>query len=134
MERFNALEGITWSPAAGEPALRTLLADASLGVVGILSLGEEPVGYFVVTWGYDLEWNGRDAFLTELFLEDHARGRGLGTRALELAEASAREAGARALHLMVRHDNDRAKRLYARAGYESPPRLFLSKPLTRREA
>ena len=130
MGRFNALEAIEWTAEAGEPALRTLLGDASLGAVGLLTEDERTVGYFVVTWGYDLEWNGRDAFLTEIFLEEHARGRGFGARALALAEETARAAGARALHLMVRHDNERAKQLYVRAGYTSPPRLFLSKPLS----
>ena len=39
-------------------------------------------GYFVLTWGFDLEWNGRDAFLSELFLIPDARGKALGAAAL----------------------------------------------------
>jgi ribosomal protein S18 acetylase RimI-like enzyme len=90
---------------------------------------EGPVGYFVVTWGYDLEWDGRDAFLTELFLMAHVRGGGLGKQAMNHVEAAARAHGARALHLMVRDDNDVARRLYSSHGYVSPPRTFLSKVL-----
>jgi len=59
----------------------------------------------VLTWGYDLEWDGCDAFLTELFLVPAARGHGHGSGALVAAEAVAREHGARALHLTVRHEN-----------------------------
>ena len=37
--------------------------------------------------------------------------------------------GARALHLMVRPDNEAAVRLYRGAGFGSPPRLFMTKTL-----
>lgn len=73
--------------------------------------------------------DGRDAFLTELYLVPGARGRGLGSAALELAEVFARAHGARALHLMYRTENVVAGRLYLAHGYTSPPRVFLSKVL-----
>jgi ribosomal protein S18 acetylase RimI-like enzyme len=58
-----------------------------------------------------------------------ARGHGNGGSALGAVETLAREHGARALHLIVRHENIVAKRLYTSRGYSSPPRLFLSKEL-----
>lgn len=129
MEAFNALEQIPWNAPTKEKALRFLIGNESLGAVVVLESDEQPVGYFVLTWGYDLEWDGRDAFLTELFLVSEARGRGLGAAALDCVEALAREHDARALHLMVREGNTVARRLYARHGYESPARIFLSKEL-----
>ena len=129
MDAFNAHEHIPWSRVSGEPALRTLLSDAGLGVVGLVERGSAPLGYFIVTWGFDLEWNGRDAILTELFLNTDARGRGVGKLVLAQAEAMAAGHGARALHLLVRHENEPARRLYASAGYVSPPRLFLTKKI-----
>jgi GNAT superfamily N-acetyltransferase len=129
MEQFNRLEGTAWDESRKTSALGKLLGDSELGVVCCLDEPTGLVGYFVVTWGYDLEWDGRDAFLTELFLVERARGRKLGGLALEQAEAVARAHGARALHLMVRYENLPAQRLYARHGYSSPPRLFLSKEL-----
>src|SRR5262245_2992358 len=104
MEAFNAFERIPWTRAAGTEPLRTLLSDVSLGIVGFVEERAKPVGYFIVTWNYDLEWNGRDGFLTELFLIPEARGRGVGKRALTEAERFAVAHGAHALHLMVRID------------------------------
>ena len=60
---------------------------------------------------------------------DAARGIGIGTRVLASIEDVARRAGAGALHLMVRPENEPAVRLYNRAGFRSPPRTLLSKPL-----
>ena len=129
MEDFNALEQTPWQASAKERALRTLLDHRELGLVAILD-GERGVdGYFVVTWGYDLEWDGRDAFLTELYLVPRARGQGTGRAALEGAETLARAHGARAMHLMYRVENVAAGRLYASRGYASPPRVFMSKVL-----
>lgn len=129
MADFNQLEDLPWPRHGLEEALARLLADARLGVVQLVVADEAVLGYFVVTWGFDLEWSGRDAFLTEFYLLPEQRGRGLGRAALALAERLAAELGARALHLMVRPDNAAAFRLYLAAGYESPPRVFLSKPL-----
>jgi len=129
MEPFNGLEHLPWRPIATESALLKLLADSSLGVAGLFQRAGSNLGYFVLTWGYDLEWAGRDAFLTELFLLPEARGQGLGSSAMALLEQFAKEQGARALHLMVRTENTAARRLYERQGYKSPPRIFLSKEL-----
>lgn len=127
MEDFNRLEGTPWDVQQKERALRKLLGESSLGLVCLLDGPKGAVGYFVLTWGFDLEWDGRDAFLTEFFLVGEARGKRFGGSALAHAEALSREHGARALHLMVRYDNLPAQRLYARHGFSSPPRLFLTK-------
>jgi len=127
MEPFNVFERIPWKRAAAEAPLRTLLLDASLGIIGIIERNRAALGYFVVTWNYDLEWNGRDAFLTELFLIPEARGRGIGRHALETAESLAVKYGAHAIHLMVRPENEPAYELYKKVGYVSPARVFLTK-------
>jgi ribosomal protein S18 acetylase RimI-like enzyme len=134
MEPFNASEGVVWSATASRPAVARLIDDPSLGAIGLFEARGQVVGYFVVTWGYDLEWVGRDAFLTEIYLAPPARGRGLGSRALSLVEDLARAEGSNALHLMVRPENAPAVRLYAKAGYTEPPRTFLTKDLRRRPA
>jgi ribosomal protein S18 acetylase RimI-like enzyme len=130
MAEFNHGEGISWTAARGEAPLRRLLADPTLGAVGLIEAGHTIVGYSVVTWGYDLEWDGRDAFLTEIYLRPSARRRGLGRALLRAVERTASEAGARALHLMVRHDNPPALRLYEQASYVTPPRRFMTKLLS----
>jgi ribosomal protein S18 acetylase RimI-like enzyme len=129
MQEFNALEDIPWNRQDAEPAVARLLDSPELGVIAHILEGATLRGYVVLTWGFDLEWGGRDAFLTELYLLPSARGRGLGRRALPLIEDLARRRGARALHLMVRPENQAALQLYRGAGYSSPPRTVLTKDL-----
>ena len=129
MEPFNREEGVTWSRSDAAPLVAKLIDDRSLGAIGIVEAGGEVVGYGVLTWGFDLEWGGRDAFLTEIYLVPSARGQRIGGPALSRLEDLAHAEGAKALHLMVRPENDPAVKLYAGAGYRSPPRTLLSKDL-----
>lgn len=129
MQEFNELEDIPWSRQEVTPAVVRLLGAPELGLIAHIIERDTVCGYLVLTWGFDLEWNGRDAFLTELYLLPQTRGRGLGRKALPLIEQLAREHGARALHLMVRPENLAAVQLYRGAGYSSPPRTFLTKDL-----
>jgi ribosomal protein S18 acetylase RimI-like enzyme len=129
MEPFNDEEGVSWHRTEAAPLVAKLIDDRSLGAIGVVEHGGQIVGYAVVTWGFDLEWGGRDAFLTEIYLVPAARGRRIGVRALSLMEDVARAEGARALHLMVRPENRPAVKLYTGAGYSSPPRTLLSKDL-----
>lgn len=129
MIAFNHEESIAWDPVEGEKVLAKLLSSPQIGLVGLLEQATSVVGYFVLTWGFDLEWGGRDAFLTELFIVPEHRGQGIGSDALLAIEAVARRAEARALHLLVRHDNAHAQHIYRAAGYAPPPRDFLTKTL-----
>jgi ribosomal protein S18 acetylase RimI-like enzyme len=129
MVAFNEAEHIRWQRSRGEAAVRALLSDENIGLVELVEEGGRVVGYFILTWGIDLEWYGRDAVLTELFLVEHVRERGLGTLALREAERLAASRGARALHLLVREENAHARRLYASAGFAAPGRIFLTKSL-----
>jgi len=129
MVLFNEVEQIRWQRSRGEAAVRALLSDENIGLVELVEEDGRVVGYFILTWGFDLEWYGRDAVLTELFLSEHVRGRGLGTLALREAERLAAARGARALHLLVREENGSARRLYASAGFVAPGRIFLTKGL-----
>jgi ribosomal protein S18 acetylase RimI-like enzyme len=129
MADFNLGESIPFDRAVFQPRLERLAGDPGLGRVLVFDVDGNACGYAIVTWGYDLEYGGRDAFLTELFVRPAHRGRGIGQRALGAAEDAARSGGAHALHLLVRHENAEALRLYGRAGYHTEPRAVMTRDL-----
>lgn len=130
MEDFYREEGIRWDPIRMPTAAARLLSDPSLGRVVVIERDDEALGYAVLTWGYDLEFGGRDSFLTEIYVSPPLRGRGWGRRLLEQVEGVARASGAGAIHLEVRPDNAPAVGLYRRAGYSPTGRTFLSRNLS----
>jgi GNAT superfamily N-acetyltransferase len=115
----------------GTPANRHLARRAlqERGVVDALAAWDQdrPVGYCLIRWrvpGGEATGHGQAlgcAELADLFVAEPARGRGIGRALVEAAEAQARERGERALGLEVtvsNPDNEAARRLYAKLGYE----------------
>ena len=129
MQDFNAIEAIVFDRQSFAPRLRELIGNRSLGGVLVFHVDEEPAGYAIVTWGWDLEFGGRDAFLTELYVTSERRRQGVGRQGLAAAQAFARSGGAHALHLLVRHDNAPARALYDAEGFAAQPRLVMTKLL-----
>jgi len=128
-ERFYAAEGYPHERAEKERAMRQLAGDPALGRLFGIADGAEIHGYLVVTFGFSLEFGGRDAFVDELYVDEPARGQGLGTAALQVAEEACLEAGIAALHLEVEHTNLRARALYERSGYYAHERHLMTKLL-----
>ncbi|HEX4871448.1 MAG TPA: GNAT family N-acetyltransferase [Nevskiaceae bacterium] len=121
---FHALEGL---PAGGPSlaVLQPLLGESPHGRLWLIELDEAPAGYLAITFGYSIEFGGRDAFIDELFLLPEHRGRGLGRAVLEQLRRAAAALGLRALHLEVARGNERAQRLYHEAGYRPRPQFTL---------
>jgi diamine N-acetyltransferase len=126
---FYAEDKHPFDAVAVRAALEGLVRDPAFGRAFLIEAGEAPAGYLVVTFGYSLEFRGRDAFLDELYVAPAHRGRGFGREALRVAEACCLEAGVRALHLEVRHDNEAAQSLYRSWGFGDRESYLMSKPL-----
>jgi diamine N-acetyltransferase len=116
-------------PDASRATLLALVRDSSLGQIWLVCVGETVVGYLALTFGYSLEFGGRDAYIDELFIAAAHRRRGLGHRALAFAESVALALGIRAVHLEVKRGNESARRLYASVGFENLRRQCLTKRL-----
>jgi len=134
MAGFNRAEGIPFRRARTEPGLRRLLREPELGVVVVAAHPDRPAldGYAVATYGYDLEFAGTDAFLTELYVRPQRRRLGVGERLLAAVARALRAGGAGAVTLLVRPQNRAARRLYARAHYAAVPRVAMVRRLPRR--
>jgi ribosomal protein S18 acetylase RimI-like enzyme len=130
MNEFNRLEDIDVDPALHREALGTLLDQPDLGRVFLFESRGSAAGYAVLTFNYDLEFAGRDAFLTEVFVVGPLRGMGHGKHMLREIERAAVADDVKAIHLMVRPENTIAQRLYSASGYSPPTRLTLGKVLS----
>jgi ribosomal protein S18 acetylase RimI-like enzyme len=127
---FYLAEGYAFDETVARGAIEGLLADPERGRLWVVTNGDETVGYLAVTFGWSLEWGGRDAYVDELYLAPSHRGGGIGGRAIALAEEACRAAGVRALHLEVERENARGRALYARTGFADTDRLLLTRRLT----
>jgi ribosomal protein S18 acetylase RimI-like enzyme len=136
MAAFNEGEGIPWRSEPMGAALRRLLLEPALGLILVARdrVSRAIVGYGVATFGYDLEFAGSDAFVTELFVAPAFRGRGVGRDVLDALVQRLRDCGTNAVHLVVRPENARARALYEDRGFRVVPRILMTKRLDIPEA
>jgi ribosomal protein S18 acetylase RimI-like enzyme len=112
-----------------EIAMQQLLDQASLGQVYFVIVNTEIAGYVVLTFGFSLEFGGRDAFIDELYLKEAYRGQGIGGKTLEFVAQICRTEKIQALHLEVDVGNQRAQTLYEKAGFLIRSSHLMSKSL-----
>ena len=129
MREYYTFEHLDFDEAQARRNATALLADASLRRAWLFRDEGGPVGYGVLAIGFGLEF-GKDAFLDELYVREHARGRGLGKLAMQTIEAEAHAMGVKAIHLQVDPENEPAQALYRRSGFEPLNRLTLTKRLS----
>jgi ribosomal protein S18 acetylase RimI-like enzyme len=109
--------------------LTALLSSARLGMAWLILRHKRPVGYIVVTFGFDLEFGGRQATITEFYIQPEHRGKGLGRMALGYVEEFVMRGGAHALELQVTRGNSRAYDFYISCGFHGHDRIPMSKRL-----
>ena len=90
-----------------------LVAEAEGRVIGHLFLAlDEAPPYLAPEYR-------REAWICDAFIEEAWRGQGAFRAMLALAEAHARAAGCRRLHIGVLAGNDDAERIYRKAGFQT---------------
>jgi ribosomal protein S18 acetylase RimI-like enzyme len=129
VKAYYDFDGIPYRSEKIRTALGILLSDPSLGRVWIIRYGRKAVGHAILTFGYDLEFNGRQATITELFIAPEYRSRRLGSKMIRLIEGTCRQLGIGALELQVERDNVRARSLYRKLGFHPHDRIPMSKIL-----
>jgi ribosomal protein S18 acetylase RimI-like enzyme len=127
--KYYAFDGIAFDQDAIHRGARELVANPALGSAWLIGDGGRFVGHFVLTFGIDLEFGGRQATVTELYLDEDVRRLGYGTATLRFVEGMLRTMGVHALELQVEEDNAEAQAFYARNGFEAHARIPLSKRL-----
>ena len=92
---FCRHQEIAFDEQRARVALACLLNDQSLGRVWFIDSGGATVGYLVLIFSYSLAFDGRDAYVDEIYLQEPYRGRGLGPKTLLFAEGVCRARRAR---------------------------------------
>jgi GNAT superfamily N-acetyltransferase len=131
MREYYAFDGHAFERSRARAALLTFLREPSFGRAWLICEAEKPVGYMVLTFGYSLEYLGRDAFIDEFYLREAYRGRGWGRRTLEFVEDAARKCQIRSIHLEVVRENAAAKEVYRKSGYLDHDHHLMSKWIER---
>ena len=122
---YHEFEKAKLTDAERALALRPLLQDPALGIVWLIRVEAEVIGYLAVCFGYSIEFMGKDAFVDEFFIGPDWRGLGIGGQVLSAACEYLAGSGVKALHLEVARDNQRARSLYQASGFDNREQFHL---------
>ncbi len=122
--RFDRIPFDRKAVAAG---LSLLLYQPEFGRVWLIVFRGKAVGYLILTFGFDLEFGGCQATLTDLYIEALHRRKGIGRRVLKLVDEFCRSRSVMAIELQVTKRNSHALAFYRRAGFRAYDRIPMSK-------
>ena len=130
IKAYYTFDEIPLDPERIRPALEELLSGDSLGRAWLIETEGNDAGYLLATFGYDLEFGGRIATITEFYIQPEYRRGGLGTQTIEFVEKTLRASGVKTLELQVERTNRKALLFYTKNGFRGHDRIPLSKPIT----
>jgi ribosomal protein S18 acetylase RimI-like enzyme len=129
IQRYFAFDRLDFDGKAIRSGLGQLLKSRSLGQALLVISNSKPVGYTILIDSFDLEFGGRVAFVTDLYLDPAYRRRGIGTEIMKQLEQFCRDRGIKTIELQAERRNRAALSFYRRRGFRRHDRVALSKRL-----
>ncbi|UOY06817.1 GNAT family N-acetyltransferase [Muricauda sp. SCSIO 64092] len=130
MEAFHKIDGYDFDLTMGAKNLLDFTSNEMLGRLYLITHGKENIGYIVLSFGFSFEYNGRDAFIDELYIKRPFRSKGIGKLAMDFVESESKRININAVHLEVEPHNSKANQLYRGKGYKPNGRTLMTKRMT----
>ncbi len=112
MEEFYHIDNYPFDSKISEELFKQFLADENLGKAWLILHKNEIVGYVILTYVFSFEYQGKIAFLDELYIRENARGKGIGKETISFIQQEAAKLSLKMIYLEVETHNDAAQKLY----------------------
>ena len=129
MSEFYAIDNYPFDTTIAKNLFEEFLANDNLGKCWLLLWNQEIVGYLILTFVSSFEYQGKIAFLDELYIQPKAQGQGIGKSAVAFAKIQSEELGLKLLYLEVEEHNLSAQELYLKSGFTIHPRKLMKHKL-----
>lgn len=129
MSEFYAIDNYPFDTTIAKNLFEEFLANDNLGKCWLLLWNQEIVGYLILTFVFSFEYQGKIAFLDELYIQPKAQGQGIGKSAVAFAKIQSEELGLKLLYLEVEEHNLSAQQLYLKSGFTIHPRKLMKHKL-----
>ena len=118
MQKFYAIDNYPINIEVSKALLQEFISNENLGQSWLILSDSEIVGYIILTFIFSFEYQGKIAFLDELYLTKKMRGKGLGTKALEFIQSESQKLSLKLIYLEVEQHNEKAQKLYFASRFE----------------
>jgi ribosomal protein S18 acetylase RimI-like enzyme len=127
MREFYTDQQMIFDETVATAALKKMVNNPRLGHAYLIFWGPELAGYFVLTFCFSLEFQGKFGLLDELYIRELFRRNKIGRSVVEFAERICREQHLSALRLEVGLGNAAAQSLYRAEGFKVDERHLMTK-------
>jgi ribosomal protein S18 acetylase RimI-like enzyme len=125
MREFYAIDGYPIDVHVSRKLFTEFIENENLGKSWLIFSDGDIVGYVILTFIFSFEFKGRIAFIDELYISEHARGKGIGKDTVAFIKAEGEKLLVKMLYLEVEHHNSAAQKLYQSAGFVTHNRKFM---------
>lgn len=130
MQDFYAIDNYPIDIEVSKKLFQEFIADEKLGQVWLIYSNKNIVGYLILTYIFSFEYQGRIAFLDELYIKESYRGKGIGKQAINFIKEQAALTNVKLIYLELENHNENAQKLYLANDFEVHNRKLLKLKLS----
>ena len=125
MREFYAIDNYPIDIDVSKALFEEFIKYENLGKAWLIFSDNEIVGYIILTIIFSFEYQGKIAFLDELYVTEKARGKGIGSKAIEFIQSESHKLSLKLIYLEVEPHNEKAQKLYLANGFELHKRQLM---------
>lgn len=122
MEEFYAIDHYPFEIQIAKKLFYQFLENENLGKSWLILNENEIVGYIILTFVFSFEYQGKIAFLDELYIKKSNQGKGFGKQTLNFIREEAHKLSLKIIYLEVEPHNNAAQKLYIANDFEEHKR------------
>ncbi|PRZ25088.1 GNAT family N-acetyltransferase [Flavobacterium granuli] len=126
MQQFYAIDNYPIDKETSKSLFKEFITNENLGKAWLILSENEIVGYVILTFVFSFEYQGKIAFLDELYLTEKARGKGIGSKTIAFILDESKKAALKLIYLEIENHNQNAQKLYLANGFELHNRKLMA--------
>ena len=129
MKAVYAIDNYPIDKEKSKTLFQEFISNEDLGKSWLILSDQEIVGYVILTFVFSFEYQGKIAFLDELYLNEKARGKGIGSQAVTFVLEQSKKLSLQLIYLEIENHNQNAQKLYIANGFELHNRKLMTHKL-----
>ncbi len=118
MKEFYSIDNYPFELKVFKKLLIEFINNSDFGRAWLIVSDDKIVGYVILSFIFSFEYQGRIAFLDELYLIDTAREKGIGSQTLLFIKTVSQKLSLKLIYLELEKHNLKADKLYLKSGFE----------------
>jgi ribosomal protein S18 acetylase RimI-like enzyme len=117
MQQFYAIDNYPFDVEISKNLFSEFIKNENLGKAFLIFRENQLVGYVILTLIFSFEYQGKIAFLDELYVSKIARRQGIGNKAVDFVKQETKRLGVKLIYLEVENNNTNAQKMYLDNGF-----------------